>query len=211
MLDLVRGIQLHGRLNFLIAGLCFCLTSSGVGLAAEPLLEKVEVFPAGMHGITLYRIPGIVVTTKGTVIAYCEARRDSRADWGEIEVHMRRSVDGCIDETDNQCQRLVCTDNPKPRQINEGGAEKCNEESITTRGLDLQDTYSWDLRKFDCKYRKRNQKRTNYEKENSTWPCPCHPFHQNFSLCIILNTPEGEPLGYVIANKIDNESARHYC
>lgn len=94
MLDLVRGIQLHGRLNFLIAGLCFCLTSSGVGLAAEPLLEKVEVFPAGMHGITLYRIPGIVVTTKGTVIAYCEARRDSRADWGEIEVHMRRSVDG---------------------------------------------------------------------------------------------------------------------
>ena len=62
--------------------------------AAEPFLEKVDVFPAGMNGITLYRIPGIVVTPKGTVLAYCEARRDSRSDWGEIEVHLRRSLDG---------------------------------------------------------------------------------------------------------------------
>ena len=62
--------------------------------AAEPQFQKVDVFPAGMHGVTLYRIPGIVVTPKGTVLAYCEARRDSRADWGEIEIHLRRSLDG---------------------------------------------------------------------------------------------------------------------
>lgn len=61
--------------------------------AAEPMLQKVDVFPAGMNGVTLYRIPGIVVTPKGTVLAYCEARRDSRADWGEIEIHLRRSLD----------------------------------------------------------------------------------------------------------------------
>lgn len=63
-------------------------------IASEPLLEKVDVFPAGMNGVSLYRIPGIVVTTKGTVLAYCEARKDSRSDWGEIEVHLRRSTDG---------------------------------------------------------------------------------------------------------------------
>ena len=34
------------------------------------------------------------MTTKGTVLAYCEARRNSAADWGEIEVHLRRSHDG---------------------------------------------------------------------------------------------------------------------
>ena len=62
--------------------------------AAEPLLEKSEVFPAGMNGVSLYRIPGLVVTTKGAVLAYCEARRDSRSDWGEIEIHLRRSFDG---------------------------------------------------------------------------------------------------------------------
>ncbi len=67
-----------------------CLTA----FAAEPLLEKSDVFPAGMNGVARYRIPGIVVTTKGTVLAYSEARRNSSSDWGEIEVHLRRSTDG---------------------------------------------------------------------------------------------------------------------
>ena len=56
-------------------------------------MESTDVFPAGMNGIALYRIPGIVATTKGTVLAYCEARKNARSDWGEIEVHLRRSTD----------------------------------------------------------------------------------------------------------------------
>jgi sialidase-1 len=62
--------------------------------SAEPLLEKVDVFPANTNGIARYRIPGIVVTPKGTVLAYSEARRNSSSDWGEIEIHLRRSTDG---------------------------------------------------------------------------------------------------------------------
>ncbi|MCB1207836.1 MAG: exo-alpha-sialidase, partial [Verrucomicrobiales bacterium] len=64
--------------------------------AATPLMavDKVDVFPAGMGGVALYRIPGVVVTEKGTVLAYCEARKNSSADWGEIEIHLRRSSDG---------------------------------------------------------------------------------------------------------------------
>ncbi len=61
---------------------------------ATPLLEKSDVFSTGMAGIALYRIPGIVVTPRGTVLAYCEARRNGGADWGEIEIHLRRSLDG---------------------------------------------------------------------------------------------------------------------
>lgn len=61
---------------------------------AAPLLERVEVFPPGLDGVKLFRIPGIVVTSRGTVLAYCEARRYTQADWGEIEIHMRRSTDG---------------------------------------------------------------------------------------------------------------------
>jgi sialidase-1 len=63
-------------------------------LAAEPLLEKVDVFEGGTNGVALDRIPGVVVTANGTVLAYCEARKSSGADWGEIEVHLRRSTDG---------------------------------------------------------------------------------------------------------------------
>ncbi len=65
-----------------------------VGTAAAKQLEPIDVFPAGMNGVKLYRIPGMVVTQRGTVLAYCEARRHSSADWGEIEVHLRRSLDG---------------------------------------------------------------------------------------------------------------------
>jgi sialidase-1 len=62
--------------------------------ADEPSLERSEVFPPGFNGIARYRIPGIVVTTNGTVLAYCEARKNDSKDWGEIEVHLRRSTDG---------------------------------------------------------------------------------------------------------------------
>jgi sialidase-1 len=75
-----------------LAGCLCCLVPAGA--YAEPFLEKVDVFPAGMDGITLYRIPGVVITPRGTILAYCEARRNSKSDWGEIEVHLRRSVDG---------------------------------------------------------------------------------------------------------------------
>jgi len=64
-----------------------------VALLAEPRVDKVEVFAPGMNGISRYRIPGVVVTPRGTVLIYCEARKNSSSDWGEIEVHLRRSVD----------------------------------------------------------------------------------------------------------------------
>lgn len=59
-----------------------------------PLMERTEVFPPGLDDVKLFRIPGLVVTPRGTVLAYCEARRNSASDWGEIEIHMRRSMDG---------------------------------------------------------------------------------------------------------------------
>ena len=54
---------------------------------------RTDLFEAGNGGYKLYRIPGIVVTKKGTVLAYCEARK-SDGDWGLIDVMMRRSTDG---------------------------------------------------------------------------------------------------------------------
>lgn len=61
---------------------------------ADPMLEKTDLFEAGKDGYGLYRIPGIVVTAKGTVLAYCEARKNPGGDWGQIDLALRRSVDG---------------------------------------------------------------------------------------------------------------------
>ncbi len=62
--------------------------------AAEPLIERVDLFQAHKGGYALYRIPGIVVTPKGTVLAYCEARKSDKGDWGTIDILLRRSTDG---------------------------------------------------------------------------------------------------------------------
>ena len=82
---------MEGMLRLFFAAL-FSFVCGVVG--AAPLHERTPVFPAGMNGVARHRIPGLVVTPKGTVLAYCEARKNNSSDWGEIEVHLRRSSDG---------------------------------------------------------------------------------------------------------------------
>src|SRR5688572_15999473 len=60
--------------------------------AAEPFIEKIDLFVAGEGGYRLYHIPGIVVTAKGTVLAWCEARKKG-SDWDDIHILLLRSTD----------------------------------------------------------------------------------------------------------------------
>lgn len=57
---------------------------------ADP--DKIDLFRADAGGYKQYRIPGVVVTKAGTVLAYCEARKTT-SDWATIDVLMRRSTD----------------------------------------------------------------------------------------------------------------------
>jgi sialidase-1 len=64
--------------------------------AAEPMIEKLDLFTVGDNpAYQLYHIPGIVVTAKGTVLAWCEARRRAAgvSDWDDIRILLRRSTD----------------------------------------------------------------------------------------------------------------------
>lgn len=60
--------------------------------AGEPMIEKTDLFEANQGGYTLYHIPGITVTAKGTVLAWCEARKKG-SDWDAIDILLRRSAD----------------------------------------------------------------------------------------------------------------------
>ncbi len=61
--------------------------------AAEPFIEKLDLFTVGDNpAYKIYHIPGIVVTAKGTVLAWCEARRKG-GDWDDIRILLRRSTD----------------------------------------------------------------------------------------------------------------------
>lgn len=77
-----------------------------------PLLEKLDLFEADKGGYKLYRIPGIVVTKKGTVLAYCEARKTS-SDWGTIDILLRRSTDQ--GRTWDSQRKIANVEGPKSR------------------------------------------------------------------------------------------------
>jgi len=75
-------------------GFIAVVASASCLCAAEPFLEKVDLFEARTGGYHTYRIPGVVVTGQGTLLAYCEARQDGRGDWVNIDILLRRSTDG---------------------------------------------------------------------------------------------------------------------
>ena len=84
------------RQVWLPIGMLLCgLVSPPAGFVAQAgQVEKTDLFVSGEGGYKLFRIPGIVVTAAGTVLAYCEARRGDSGDWGTIDVMLRRSIDG---------------------------------------------------------------------------------------------------------------------
>jgi len=60
-----------------------------------PLFEQVDLFQQGDGGVHTYRIPALVETRRGTLIAVADARHDSTSDMpARISLVMRRSRDG---------------------------------------------------------------------------------------------------------------------
>lgn len=76
----------------LLLAATFCTSSA----AAQPpeKLEKQDLFEAGADGYTTCRIPGLLVTNNGVVLATVEARRGKGGDWDDNDVLLRRSLDG---------------------------------------------------------------------------------------------------------------------
>ena len=56
--------------------------------------EQTALYASGQDGYHTYRIPAAVVTAEGTVLAFCEGRKTSRSDTGDIDILLRRSTDG---------------------------------------------------------------------------------------------------------------------
>jgi sialidase-1 len=61
-------------------------------VVAEP--QEIDVYLSGHDGYHTYRIPSVIVTTKGTVLAFCEGRKKSSSDTGKIDLLLKRSSDG---------------------------------------------------------------------------------------------------------------------
>ncbi len=73
----------------LIAGLFF---ATGRVIAAHPFIRQATVYQAKGGGYFSHRIPALLVTSKGTLLAFCEARSGSASDSAPADVVLRRSL-----------------------------------------------------------------------------------------------------------------------
>jgi sialidase-1 len=56
--------------------------------------HRTDVFVAGQGGYHTYRIPALIVTSNQTLLAFCEGRKNSASDTGNIDLLLKRSTDG---------------------------------------------------------------------------------------------------------------------
>jgi len=70
------------------------------------------LYVSGQDGYRTYRIPALAVTTQGTLLAFCEGRKNSASDTGDIDLLVKRSTDQgrtwspqhvVWDDADNTC------------------------------------------------------------------------------------------------------------
>ena len=55
---------------------------------------ETDVFVEGQGGYHTYRIPALVVATNGVVLAFCEGRKNGAGDAGDIDLVLKRSLNG---------------------------------------------------------------------------------------------------------------------
>lgn len=84
-----------------------------------PDLRQTDLFVSGQGDYHTYRIPSLLVTAAGTLLAFCEGRRHSSSDSGDIDLLLRRSADNGATWSEIQLVADAGTDvfdNPCPVQ-----------------------------------------------------------------------------------------------
>ena len=89
MADWIRSLLL----GTLLIGSTACEVPKSPEVAVPQTLRKITVFTKGEAGYYCFRIPALVVTPKGTVLAFAEGRKDSCRDNADIDLVLKRSTD----------------------------------------------------------------------------------------------------------------------
>ena len=82
---------------FIVVFLSFLFSIKGEAQTTEQSdfsgLKKCTVFSAGDDNVNSYRIPSLLTTKDGTLLVFCEARRDSWRDKSRTDIVVKRSED----------------------------------------------------------------------------------------------------------------------
>lgn len=79
--------------NCSIVGIaCLTILVTTYALAQSPRFQETEVFVGGHDDISTYRIPSLICTDRGTVLAFCEGRKDNNIDGSPTHLVLKRSL-----------------------------------------------------------------------------------------------------------------------
>jgi len=81
-----RIVLLFIRFFFLVIILAGCKGTT-------PITQMEYLFVSGADGYKTFRIPAIITTVKGTILAFAEGRRNGSSDTGDIDIVLKRSED----------------------------------------------------------------------------------------------------------------------
>jgi len=85
---------MHSKLFFRKSINAFAVIIFLFSVAAARGQDLNHLFKSGEEGYKCFRIPAIVTTTKGTILAFAEARKNNCSDAGDIDLVVKRSFDG---------------------------------------------------------------------------------------------------------------------
>lgn len=77
----------------LLAPLSLVFLTGAFALPPEDI-SQFPLFTSGKENYHTFRIPSLLVTPKGNLLAICEGRKNNSADHGDIDLVMKRSTDG---------------------------------------------------------------------------------------------------------------------
>lgn len=67
--------------------------AGGCSLSGQAIFQQDVLFHSGEASYFCFRIPAMVVSSKGTVLAFAEARKTNCEDWDQIDLVLKRSED----------------------------------------------------------------------------------------------------------------------
>ncbi len=86
----VREFRMQSMRATVLLGAAWMIFSA-TALRAQGLFEQTELFIGGQDNYNTYRIPSLICTRKGTVLAFSEGRRDQGGDGVPTDIVMKRS------------------------------------------------------------------------------------------------------------------------
>ncbi len=81
------------RISHICRNFLLLLPCVAPAFAGETLFEETELFVGGQDNVNTYRIPSMIATSKGTVLVFCEARKNNNIDGSPTDLVLKRSLD----------------------------------------------------------------------------------------------------------------------